>query len=131
MIIKLAVSVGVALLASIAALAAGMMTDARMETAALRAVKCFFISGIVVFIATILFEKVNILKFIFKRNDDDDEAAADDDAVAANNGTIAEKAADKAAEGADKKEAVPEPAETEDNGFVPLGADNLRRVSTQ
>lgn len=130
MIIKLAVSVGVALLASIAALAAGMMTDARMETAALRAVKCFFISGIVVFIATILFEKVNILKFIFKRNDDD-EAAADDDAVAANNGTIAEKAADKAAEGADKKEAVPEPAETEDNGFVPLGADNLRRVSTQ
>jgi hypothetical protein len=117
--IKLGASLAIGFVAAMTALIAGMMTDARMETAAMRAVKCFFLSGIMVLAVSFLLERF-VLKFFAKSAEDDDEEEAEE-----SNEPEGGKA------GAD----VPKSAEPNEGGtpegFVPLGADNLRRVSTQ
>ena len=109
--IKLGASLAIGFVAAMTALIAGMMTDARMETAAMRAVKCFFLSGIMVLAVSFLLERF-VLKFFAKSAEDDDEP-----------------------EGGKAGADVPKSAEPNEGGtpegFMPLGADNLRRVSTQ
>lgn len=121
--IKLGASLAIGFVAAMTALIAGMMTDARMETAAIRAVKCFFLSGIMVLAASFLLEKF-VLKFFGKSDEDED----DDEEETKDN-------SEPKGKGGNAEADVPKPAESSENdvpeGFVPLGADNLRRVSTQ
>lgn len=85
----------------------------------MRAVKCFFLSGIMVLAASFLLERF-VLKFFAKSAEDDDEEEAEEI---------------KKPEGGRAEEDVSKPVEPNEGGtpegFVPLGADNLRRVSTQ
>lgn len=116
--IKLGASLAIGFVAAMTALIAGMMTDARMETAAMRAVKCFFLSGIMVLAASFLLEKF-VLKFFVKSDEDEDDTETEENS----------KPEDGRAESEISKSA--EPGGNSPEGFVPLGADNLRRVSTQ
>ena len=75
--IKLGASLAIGFVAAMTALIAGMMTDARMETAAMRAVKCFFLSGIMVLAVSFLLERF-VLKFFAKSAEDDDEEEAEE-----------------------------------------------------
>ena len=75
--IKLGASLAIGFVAAMTALIAGMMTDARMETAAMRAVKCFFLSGIMVLAVSFLLERF-VLKFFATSAEDDDEEEAEE-----------------------------------------------------
>lgn len=112
---KLCAALVVSFIAALAALVAGIMTEARMETVLIRSAVCFVFFGVILSAGVLLVDKFNLnpLGWLGVETPVQDEADEDDGE---------EPVADKAAIAEEQEEA---------GGFVPLATDNLRHVSTQ
>lgn len=111
---KLCAALVVSFIAALAALVAGIMTEARMETVLIRSAVCFVFFGVVLSAGVFVADKLNLLSRF--------GIEASGVAEAADDATGEEPAADETAIAEEQEEA---------GGFVPLATDNLRHVSTQ
>ena len=123
---KLAASLGLAALAGLTAMAAGLMSEARASVILGRTLCSFLITGVLVYIGVFLFERFGYRDMI-----DETEAAMAELAVQekAAGEELAEAAAGAAEPAGDEQPgAAADGAAEPGNGFEPLQADSLRRV---
>ncbi|MBR0358469.1 MAG: hypothetical protein IIX37_03935 [Selenomonadaceae bacterium] len=125
---KLAASLGLAALAGLTAMAAGLMSEARASVVLGRTLCSFLITGVLVYIGVFLFERFGYRDMI-----DETEAAMAELAAqekAAGEELAAAAADDGTAEpaGAEQPAGTAEEAAGPSSGFEPLQADSLRRV---
>lgn len=120
---KLTASLGMAALAGLAAMAAGLMGEVRVSVILGRTLCSFLITGVLVYIGVFLFERIGFSGMIKETED----ALAELKAQERSSGADAEEASgDGAAEEGDMQ---PEDGgEEQQGGFEPLQADSLRRV---
>ena len=124
---KLAASLGLAALAGLTAMAAGLMSEARASVVLGRTLCSFLITGVLVYIGVFLFERFGYRDMI-------DETEAAMAALAAQEKAAGEELAADAADGRAETDGGQQHAGTAEeaaepgNGFEPLQADSLRRV---
>ena len=121
---KLAASLGLAALAGLTAMAAGLMSEARASVILGRTLCSFLITGVLVYIGVFLFERFGYRDMI-----DETEAAMAE--LAAQEKAAGEELAEAAAgatDGGQQHAGTAEEAAEPGNGFEPLQADSLRRV---
>lgn len=127
---KLAASLGLAALAGFTAMAAGLMSGARVSVILGRTLCSFVITGVLVYIGVFLFERLG-----FAAEIKETEAALAGLAAqeAAENGVAAgTSAGDEAAAGGSAAEAgqfADASGEQAQDGFAPLQTDSLQRVA--
>ncbi len=113
-------------IAALTAIVAGLLSDARLQIVLGRAFCSFIVSGVVVYIAIFLFDRLGYASIIrdFEenwKNGEADEAKAEDDTHGGN----------EELENSDVEETPQEDfVSAEDGGFTPLQADELRHVAT-
>lgn len=119
---KLVAALLVALVAALTALVAGIMSEARLETALFRSLVCFLVVGSVAGVGVIAFERFGLQRLMgsfmeeFNSSEDKKEPLVEDEEQAAEEKV---DTAEEAGEGS---------SDGEKDGFVPLSADDLRRV---
>ncbi|MGM9539427.1 hypothetical protein [Anaerovibrio sp.] len=121
---KLTASLGMAALAGLTAMAAGLMGEVRVSVILGRTLCSFLITGVLVYIGVFLFERIGFSGMIRET----ENALAELEAQEKSSGAgAAEASGDGAAEEGDMQ---PEDGGTEEQqgGFEPLQADSLRRV---
>ena len=124
---KLAASLGLAALAGLTAMAAGLMSEARASVILGRTLCSFLITGVLVYIGVFLFERFGYRELIAETEAAMAELAAQEKAAGEE---LAAAAADGTAEpaGAEQPAGTAEEAAEPGSGFEPLQADSLRRV---
>ena len=121
---KLAASLGLAALAGLTAMAAGLMSEARASVVLGRTLCSFLITGVLVYIGVFLFERFGFRALLGETG----AAMARLDAEEGPGGDAGEPAGG-AGEGEGAGETKTAGGESEPgNGFEPLQADSLRRV---
>lgn len=126
---KLAASLGLAALAGLTAMAAGLMSEARATVILGRTLCSFLVTGVLVYIGVFLFERFGYRDLMAET-----EAAIAQ--LESREGAASEELAAAAADGGEGNtggeqagaEAAEEEAESSETGFKPLQADSLRRV---
>ena len=115
-------------IAALTAIVAGLLSDARLQIILGRAFCSFIVSGLVVYIAIFLFDRLGYASIIhefeenWKNGEDEEETAVGDKQE------IEENSEDSGEAG---EEAPQEESDlTEDGDFTPLQADELRHVAT-
>lgn len=127
---KLAASLGLAALAGLTAMAAGLMSGVRISVILGRTLCSFFITGVLVYIGVFLFERLGFAAEI-KETEAALAALAPQEAVE-DGGTAENSAEDEAAAGGTAAEAgqsAEASGERAQDGFAPLQPDSLQRVS--
>lgn len=123
---KLTASLGMAALAGIAAMAAGLMGEVRVSVILGRTLCSFLITGVLVYIGVFLFERIGFSGMIKETEDALAELKAQERSSGAEGADAEEASGDEAAEEGDMQ---PEDGgEEQKGGFEPLQADSLRRV---
>lgn len=124
---KLAASLGLAALAGLTAMAAGLMSEARVSVILGRTLCSFLITGVLVYIGVFLFERFGYRELIAETEAAMAELAAQEKAAGEE---LAAAAADGTAEpaGGEQPGAAADGAAEPGSGFEPLQADSLRRV---
>lgn len=124
---KLAASLGLAALAGLTAMAAGLMSEARASVILGRTLCSFLITGVLVYIGVFLFERFGYRELIAETEAAMAELAAQEKAAGEE---LAAAAADGTAEpaGGEQPGAAADGAAEPGSGFEPLQADSLRRV---
>ncbi len=121
---KLTASLGLAALAGLTAMAAGLMGEVRVSVILGRTLCSFLITGVLVYIGVFLFERIGFSGMIWET----ENALAELEAQEKSSVAGAEEASgDEVSEEGDMQ---PETGGTEEQqgGFEPLQADSLRRV---
>ena len=123
---KLAASLGLAALAGLTAMAAGLMSEARASVVLGRTLCSFLITGVLVYIGVFLFERFGYRDMIDETEAAMAELAAQEKAAGEELAEAAAGAAEPA--GDEQPGAAADGAAEPGNGFEPLQADSLRRV---
>ena len=115
-------------IAALTAIVAGLLSDARLQIILGRAFCSFIVSGLVVYIAIFLFDRLGYASIIhefeenWKNGEDEEETAVGDKQETEENSEDSGEAGE---------EAPQEESEfAEEGGFTPLQADELRHVAT-
>ena len=112
-------------IAALTAIVAGLLSDARLQIILGRAFCSFIVSGIVVYIAIFLFDRLGYASIIrefeenWKKGEEEEEQADDDN-----------QETDEESEEAGEEAPQEESEFAEEGGFTPLQADELRHVAT-
>ena len=123
---KLAASLGLAALAGLTAMAAGLMSEARASVILGRTLCSFLITGVLVYIGVFLFERFGCRDLMGETEAAMAELAAQEKAAGEELAEAAAGAAEPA--GDEQPGAAADGAAEPGNGFEPLQADSLRRV---
>ncbi|MDD3114204.1 MAG: hypothetical protein PHQ44_00525 [Anaerovibrio sp.] len=115
---KLTAALVFAAIAGLTAIAAGLMNDVRISVILLRTVCVFLITGVLVYIGVFLFEKFGYEKLIKETRSALTELDAQE-----------QFREEKEAGEAEQPEAAEDEASVKGDGFAPLQADSLRRVT--
>ncbi|MCR5175930.1 MAG: hypothetical protein K6C05_03675 [Anaerovibrio sp.] len=118
---KLGVALVFAVIAALTAMVAGLLSDARLWIVLGRAFCSFIVSGVVVYIGMVLFDKLGYASAIHEIEESIEEIDKEEAAEAKQQESQANEAGDTPAEDGES---------VEDENFTPLQADSLRHVET-
>ena len=122
-------------IAALTAIVAGLLSDARLQIVLGRAFCSFIVSGLVVYIAVFLFDRLGYASIIHEFEETWKEGMEKEEAGDADNQTKSEESEGSGeleeSEGNEAAEGSQEEFDSQENGgFTPLQADELRHVAT-
>ena len=115
-------------IAALTAIVAGLLSDARLQIILGRAFCSFIVSGLVVYIAIFLFDRLGYASIIHEFEENWKNGEKEEETAVGDKQETEENLEDSGEAG---EEAPQEESDlTEDGGFTPLQADELRHVAT-
>ena len=109
-----------AAIAGLTDLVAGLLSDARLQIVLGRAFCSFIVAGVVVYLGIVLFDRLGYASIIHEMEENMEKAAEEEEDL--NGDEEPEEGSEADSEGI---------AEDENEGFVPLQADELRHVAEE
>ncbi|WP_294521290.1 hypothetical protein [uncultured Anaerovibrio sp.] len=117
---KLGAALVFAAIAGLTAMVAGLLSDARLQIVLGRAFCSFIVAGVVVYLGIVLFDRLGYASIIHEMEENMEKAAEEEEDL--NGDEEPEEGSEADSEGI---------AEDENEGFVPLQADELRHVAEE
>jgi hypothetical protein len=119
-VFKLGAALVFAAIAGLTAMVAGLLSDARLQIVLGRAFCSFIVAGVVVYLGIVLFDRLGYASIIHEMEENMEKAAEEEEDL--NGDEEPEEGSEADSEGI---------AEDENEGFVPLQADELRHVAEE
>ena len=117
---KLGAALVFAAIAGLTAMVAGLLSDARLQIVLGRAFCSFIVAGVVVYLGIALFDRLGYASIIHEMEENMEKAAEKEEGL--NGDEEPEEGSEEDSEGI---------AEDENEGFVPLQADELQHVAEE
>ena len=117
---KLGAALVFAAIAGLTAMVAGLLSDARLQIVLGRAFCSFIVAGVVVYLGIVLFDRLGYASIIHEMEENMEKAAEEEEDL--NGDEEPEEGSEADSEGI---------AEDENEGFVPLQADELRHLAEE